>query len=78
MGASCYAIAQVVGRPGKRRMGNWNQVRDEAIGAHIDASGQYADAIEAGIGADGPACILHTGTRSGGLGQVKSRTGMPT
>jgi len=34
-----------------------------------------ADAIEAGVGADGPARILHKGTGSGGLGRAKSKFG---
>jgi len=33
----------------------------------MGAGGQCADAVEAGVGADGPACILHTGTGSEGL-----------
>jgi len=36
--------------------------------SHTD--GQYADAVEAGVGAGGPACI-HTGTGSRGLGWAK-------
>jgi len=46
----------------------------ERIG-HTDAGGQRADVIEAGIRADGPARILHTGTRSGGLGGEEKRDG---
>jgi len=59
-------------------MGNWNQARDAAIGPHKDAGGHCANAIEAGVRADGLARILHTGTRSGRLGRAKSRTAMPT
>jgi len=42
----------------------------QAIRAPTGAGGQCADAIEAGVGADGPARI-HTGTASGGLGREK-------
>jgi len=42
----------------------------QATGTHIGTGGQCADTIEAGVGADGPACILHTGMGSVGLGQV--------
>jgi len=59
-------------------MEDWNQARDGTIGAHTDAGGQCADATEAGIRADGLTHILHTGTRSGGFGWVKSGMGMPT
>jgi len=52
-------------------------VRDGSIGVHTDTGGQCTDAIEAGVHADGPACVLHTGTRRGGLGLAKSETGMP-
>jgi len=45
---------------------------DGAIGAHTDAGRQCADAIEADVRADGLAHILHTGTRSGGLGGQKA------
>jgi len=48
-------------------MGDWNQVRGGAISTHTDAGGQCADAIKAGIRADGLACILHTGMRIGSL-----------
>jgi len=33
-------------------MGDWDQARDGAIGAHIDAGGRSTDATEAGIGGD--------------------------
>jgi len=56
-------------------MGDWNQVRDGTIGAHTDAG---ADRIEAGVDGDRPACILHMGTRSGGLKRAKSGTMTPT
>jgi len=49
----------------------------QAMGAHTCAGKQCADAIETGTGVDGPTCILHTGMGSGGLGWVKSRTGLP-
>jgi len=39
-----------------------------AIGSHTGAGRQCVDTIETGIGADGPACILHTGAGSGDLG----------
>jgi len=48
----------------------------QAIGTHTGAGTQCADAIETGVGADGPARILHTGTGSGGLGRAKSGTGL--
>jgi len=50
----------------------------QAIGAYTGAGGQCTDAIGTDVDADGPARILHTGTGSGGLGQAKSRTGLPT
>jgi len=56
-------------------MGNWNQARDRPTGTHTDASRQCTDAVEAGIHTDGPARILHTGTRSVGLGRAKSGRG---
>jgi len=59
-------------------MGDWNPARDGPIGAHTDAGGQCADAIEANIRVDGQARILHTGTKSGGLGRVKSGMEKPT
>jgi len=37
------------------------------IDAHTGAGRECVDAIEAGVGADGPARILHTGTRSGSV-----------
>jgi len=43
----------------------------QAIGAHTCAGGQCADAIEADVDADGPACIVRTGTGSGCLGRPK-------
>jgi len=46
----------------------------QAIGEHTGAGGQCTDAIEAGVGIDGPAYI-HTGTGSGGLGWAKSAGG---
>jgi len=49
----------------------------QAIDAHTGACRQCADAIETGIHADWPACILHTGMGSGGLWQAKSETGLP-
>jgi len=48
-------------------MRDWNQAKNGTIGAHTDGGRQCADAIEAGIGADGPVHILHMGMRSGGL-----------
>jgi len=50
----------------------------QALGALRGAGGQGADAIEACVGPDGPACILHTGTGSGGLDRAKSGTEQPT
>jgi len=47
----------------------------QAIGAHTGAGGQCADAIETGVGADGPARILHTGTGSGAFGGRKAERG---
>jgi len=44
----------------------------QAISAHTGAGRQCTDAIETGVVADGPTCILHTGMGSGGLGRVKS------
>jgi len=41
-----------------------------AIGVHTGTGGRCADAIEAGVGDDGPARTL-TGTESGGLGLAK-------
>jgi len=57
-------------------MGDWNQARDGD--AYIDAGGQCANALEAGVRGDGPARILHRGTRSGGLGRTKNGMGMST
>jgi len=37
-----------------------------------------ADAVEVGIGADGPARILHTGTGSVDLRRAKNGMGLPT
>jgi len=51
------------------------EIGTEAIGTYTGAGGQCRDAIETGFRADGPARILHTGTRSRGLGQGKSGTG---
>jgi len=48
------------------------------VGAHTGAGGQCANAIQIGVGADGPARILHTGTESGCLGRAKSGTELPT
>jgi len=45
------------------------------LGAHTGAGGQCAGVIEADVGADGPARILHTGTGSGGLRWAKGRNG---
>jgi len=42
----------------------------QAIGAHTGVGGQRADATEAGVGADKPARILHTGKGSGDLGRA--------
>jgi len=50
----------------------------QARGAHTDAGGQYADAIKIGVGADGPARILYTGTRNGGLKRAKSEKELST
>jgi len=49
----------------------------QAIGAHTGAGGQCADALETGVGADGP--VHDTGmyaTQS--LWRAKSGTGLPT
>jgi len=48
-------------------MGDRNQARDGPVGAHTNAGRQCADPMEAGVRADEPARILHTGTRSGAL-----------
>jgi len=50
----------------------------QAVGVHVGVGAQCTDAIETGIGADGPACILHMGMESGGLGLAKNGTGLPT
>jgi len=42
----------------------------QATGAHTGAGGQCADAIEAAVGADEPACI-HMGTGNERLGGMK-------
>jgi len=47
----------------------------QAIGAHTGAGGQCADAIETGVGADGPARILHMGTEAGALDGLKAERG---
>jgi len=49
----------------------------QAIRAHTGTGGQCTDAIETGVVADGPACILQTGTGSRGFGRAKSETGLP-
>jgi len=49
----------------------------QLIGAHAGVGAQCANAIETGVGADGQARILHTGTESGGLGRAKNGTGLP-
>jgi len=81
MGAYRYTIG-TSGRPGgvddpavraAGSMGDWNQARDGAIGTHRDAGGQCGDAIEAGVHADGRACILHMGMKSGALGRRKAK-----
>jgi len=77
MGISHYTTGTSTGsRAGS--MGDWNRVTDRAIGAHTDAGKQCTDTIEAGVRADGPACILHMGTRSGGFGWAKSGTRIDT
>jgi len=50
----------------------------QAIGTRTRTGAQCADTIETDIGADGLACILHTGMGSGGLGRVNSVTGLST
>jgi len=50
----------------------------QAIGAHTVAGVQCTDAVETGVGADGPARILHTGTGSVGLGRAINETWLPT
>jgi len=44
----------------------------------LDTQAHADNAIYAGVDADGPAHILHTGVESGGFGRAKSRTGLPT
>jgi len=49
------------------------------MGAHTSTGGQCADAIiYTGVGAGGPARILHTGMGNRGLGPAKSEMGLPT
>jgi len=62
-----------------RQIGHCNGHYQQAIGAHTGAGGQCPDAIETGVGADGPARIVHTGTGSGrGLRRAKRGTGLLT
>jgi len=42
----------------RNKWADWNQARDGVIGEHTDAGGQCTDAVEAGVRADGLACIL--------------------
>jgi len=87
MGASLYTIG-TSGRLGRRCRPSSTDSRSHGRlepnerwsyrNTHTDAGGQCADAIEAGVHADGPARILHTGIRIGDLGRAKSKTGIPT
>jgi len=43
------------------------------VHAHIGA--QCADTVEAGVDADGPACILHMGMGSGSMSRQKAERG---
>jgi len=51
---------------------DWALSTGHAISTHTGPSGECADAIETGVGADGSARI-RTGTGSGGLGETKGR-----
>jgi len=74
-----YIFAGLAGAPRHAgRLGTAMDTGGQAIGAHTSAGAQFTDAIETGVGADGPARILHTGMGSGGLGPAKSGTGLPT
>jgi len=50
----------------------------QAFSAHTGAGGQCANAIEASVAADGPACTHTHGTGSGGFNRVEGRDGAAT
>jgi len=47
----------------------------QTIGVHTGAGGQCANTVETGVGADGLACILHTGMGSGAFGGGNAERG---
>jgi len=61
-------------------MRHCRQIRHRALDrlcAHTGTGRQCTDAIEAGVGADGLACILYTGMGSGDLERAKSGMALP-